>query len=106
MAADYVMSLCDGAFILARAGLVDGFESTTFPKDIGRYREMFPKLIVHEDVSFIHDRKLLTSAGGAKSFDVALYLVHLLYGEHVATGIASGLVIDWDLRNYRYKKIN
>lgn len=57
---------------------------------------MFPKLIVHEDVSFVHDQNLITSAGGAKSYDPALYLVEMLYGKNAADGVAAGLVIDWD----------
>lgn len=100
--ADFVMSLCDGAFVLAKAGLVSGKESTTFPSDIGRYRKMFPDLTVHEEVSFVHDQNLLTSAGGAKSYDVSLYLVHYLYGEKVAKGVGRGLVIDWDPNDYRF----
>ncbi|MEQ9402355.1 MAG: DJ-1/PfpI family protein [Cyclobacteriaceae bacterium] len=100
--ADYVMSLCDGAFILAKAGLVKDKESTTFPSDIPKYKETFPELIVHESVSFVHDGKLLTSAGGAKSYDVSLYLVHYLYGEKVAKGVGKGLVIDWKLSDYQY----
>ena len=58
--------------------------------------------MVHEDVSFVHDGNLLTSAGGAKSYDVALYLVHHLYGEKVAKGIGRGLVIDWNLADYKF----
>lgn len=104
--ADYVMSLCDGAFILAKAGLVDGKESTTFPTDIGKYRETFPSLKVHENVSFVHHNNLLTSAGGAKSYDVALYLVHHLYGDQVAKGVGRGLVIDWDVNDYEFVKVN
>lgn len=103
--ADYVMSLCDGAFVLAKAGLVDGHESTTFPTDIARYREMYPHLTVHENVSFVHDHNLITSAGGAKSYDPALYLVHLLYGEKVAKGVGKGLVIDWDVKDYQFVKV-
>lgn len=95
--ASYVMSLCDGAFVLAKAGLTDGHESTTFPSDISSYRKMFPDLVVHEGISFVHDRNLITSAGGAKSYDPALYLVELLYGRKAAKGIAGGLVIEWDL---------
>lgn len=102
--ADYVMSLCDGAFILAKAGLVEGKESTTFPTDIAKYRETFPSLTVHENVSFVHDHNLLTSAGGAKSYDVALYLVHHLYGDKVAKGVGRGLVIDWDVNDYQFVK--
>ena len=104
--ADYVMSLCDGAFILAKAGLVEGKESTTFPSDITKYRETFPSLTVHEDVTFVHDSNLLTSVGGAKSYDVALYLVHHLYGNEVAKGVGKGLVIDWDVNDYQFIRVN
>ena len=104
--ASYAMSLCDGAFVLAKAGLVEGKVSTTFPSDIGRYREMFPHLDVREDLSFVHDGSLLTSAGGAKSYDVALYLVEELYGEKVAKGVGRGLVIDWNRSDYKYFAAN
>ncbi len=100
--ADYVMSLCDGAFVLAKAGLAEDRESTTFPSDIPRYKKTFPSLKVHENVSFVHDNDLLTSAGGAKSYDVALYLVHYLYGDKVAKGVGKGLVIDWNLSDYSF----
>ncbi|MFT5052819.1 MAG: transcriptional regulator GlxA family with amidase domain [Chlamydiales bacterium] len=95
--ADYVLSLCDGAFVLAAAGLLDGHQATTFPSDIDRFREMFPAVDVLSEVSFVHDRKALTSAGGALSFDPALYLAELLYGDKAARGMARGLCIDWDL---------
>ena len=100
--ADFVMSLCDGAFILAKAGLVQGKESTTFPSDIPKYKKVFPELTVHENVSFVHHDYLLTSAGGAKSYDVAMYLVHYLYGEEVAKGVGRGMVIDWNVNNYQF----
>lgn len=93
--ATFVVSLCDGAFVLARAGLLDGRASTTFPSDVDEYAAMFPQLDVRRDVSFVHDGRLLTSQGGARSFDVALYLVDHLWGEDVARRVARGLVIEW-----------
>jgi transcriptional regulator GlxA family with amidase domain len=93
--ADFLVSLCDGAFVLAAAGLLDGLESTTFPGDVDRYVERFPNLEVHRGVSFVHDGKALTSQGGARSYDVAMYLVDHLYGEEVARGVAKGMVITW-----------
>lgn len=102
----YLMSLCDGAFVLANAGLLDTYQCTTFPGDIGRFREMFPQLTVHEGVSFVHDRKAITSAGGAKSYDPALFLVEHLYGKEVADGIAKGLVIDWNLAGVSHVEAN
>ena len=95
--AEYVTSHCDGAFVLAAAGLLDGHVSTTFPSDIDKMREMFPGLDVREDVLFVHDGKYVTSAGGAKSFEAALYLAEHLYGDSIARSLAGGLVIDWDL---------
>ena len=96
--ADWIMSLCDGAFILAQAGLLDGKKATTFPSDIARMREMFSDRIdILDGVTFVHDGKAITSVGGAQSFEPALYLCEVLYGKKVTRGIGRGLVIDWDL---------
>lgn len=96
--ARYVTSHCDGAFILAQAGVLNGHVCTTFPDDIGRLRSEYPALDVRDDVLFVHDGPLITSAGGARSFDAALYLCERLYGVSVARRIAEGLVIDWNLQ--------
>ena len=93
----YVTSHCDGAFVLAQAGILDEVASTTFPSDIPKYRERFPHLDVRDSVLFVHDGKFITSAGGAKSFEAALYLCEVLYGAEIARSLAGGLVIDWDL---------
>lgn len=102
----YVLSLCDGAFVLAKAGLLDMHECTTFPGDIEKFKTAYPQLSVHQGVSFVHDRKMITSAGGAKSYDPALYLVELLYGKKAADGIGKGLVIDWDLNAIKHIRAN
>ena len=57
--------------------------------------DLFPKLDVRRSVSFVHDGKVLTSQGGARSYDVAMYLVDHLYGESVARGVGRGMAIDW-----------
>lgn len=100
--AEFVTSHCDGAFVLAKAGLLDGHASTTFPSDIDAYKKMFPQLEVISDVLFVHDDKFITSAGGAKSFEASLYLCEYLYGKEVAQQLANGLVIDWDLEKVKH----
>jgi transcriptional regulator GlxA family with amidase domain len=105
MKAQYILSLCDGAFVLAKAGLLDNLVSTTFPSDIAAYKQMFPQLTVVDDVSFVHDGKAITSAGGAKSFDPAMYLVEMLYGEAVAVENGKGMLIDWDKSAIKYRVI-
>jgi transcriptional regulator GlxA family with amidase domain len=95
--AQFVTSHCDGAFVLAKAGLLKGSVSTTFPSDIEFMRVIFPELDIRKDVLFAHDGKHITSAGGANSFEVALYLCEFLYGNKIAQSLAGGLVIDWEL---------
>ena len=58
----YVTSHCDGAFVLAKTGILNGIESTTFPGDIEAYKKMFPELTIHDSVLFVHDGKFITSA--------------------------------------------
>lgn len=101
----YITSHCDGAFVLAKAGLLDEVASTTFPSDIDKYKKMFPELDVRKDVLFVHDGKYITSAGGAKSFEAALYLAEELYGKEIAKSLSGGLVIDWDLDEVPHVKI-
>lgn len=97
--AQFITSHCDGAFVLAQAGLLNNSVSTTFPSDIDTMRARFPDLDIRKDVLFVHDGKYITSAGGAKSFEAALYLCEFLYGKDIAERLASGLVIDWELEN-------
>ncbi|WP_411894700.1 DJ-1/PfpI family protein [Winogradskyella sp. A2] len=97
--AQFITSHCDGAFVLAKAGLLENKVSTTFPSDINKMRAMFPHLDIRKDVLFVHDGKYITSAGGAKSFEAALYLSEYLYGKDIAQSLAGGLVIDWNLED-------
>jgi len=104
--ADYVISHCDGAFVLAKTGLLDDRVSTTFPGDIEAYKKMYPDLEVRENLFFVHDGKFITSAGGAKSFEASLYLCEFLYGKKIADQLAKGMVIDWDLKTVPYEVIS
>ena len=104
--AKYVTSHCDGAFVLAEANLLEGKVSTTFPGDIGEMRKRYPTLDIRDSVLFVHDGKFITSAGGAKSFEAALYLCELLYGKKNADDLAEGLVINWSLDTIKYTVID
>jgi len=104
--AEYVCSHCDGAFLLAKTGLLNGQSSTTFPGDIDGYKVMFPTLNVIEDVVLVHDGKYITSAGGARSFEASLYLSELLYGKEITDQLAKGMVIDWNLEELKYLQVS
>ena len=102
--AEYILSLCDGAFVLAQAGLLDSVSCTTFPGDIEAFRQRFSHLDVQEGISLVHDGKAITSAGGARSFDPAMYLIHHLFGEKVAQGVGRGMVIPWSEEKFQSYK--
>jgi len=101
--AKLVMSLCDGAFVLAKAGLLDGLEATTFPGDQDRFARAFPGVKLQRGVVFVHDGKAVTSVGGARSYDPAMYLVERLYGETARSQIGEGLVLDWSLPRVKHR---
>lgn len=102
----YITSHCDGAFVLAKAGILKTKVSTTFPSDIDKMKTMFPELDIRKNVLFVHDGKYITSAGGAKSFEAALYLCEYLYGKEVAKSLAGGLVIDWNVDKVPHLIVN
>ena len=93
--ARHVLSLCDGAFVLARAGLLQGIPATTFPEDYRRFSQMFPGVDLRINVSFVDAGKVITSEGGARSYEAAMHLVDRLYGRQVAAGIGKGLLVPW-----------
>jgi transcriptional regulator GlxA family with amidase domain len=95
--AQWVITVCDGAFPLAATGAIDGRTATTFPGDRDRLAERFPEVEVRYDVNLVADGKFITSVGGGLSYEPAFYLVERLYGKEHATRTAEGLVWDWNL---------
>ncbi len=100
--ARYVLSYCDGAFPIAATGLLEGRAATTFPGDQDAFAARYPGVRLVRDVSFVDAGRFLTSAGGAKSYDSAMYLVERLYGLDVARGVGGGLVIDYERGAYAF----
>lgn len=94
--AEWVLTVCDGAFPLAATGLLDGRQATTFPGDRDRFGETFPDVHLRRDVRLVVDGKYVTSVGGGMSYEPAFWLVERLYGEEHARRSAQGLVWPWD----------
>lgn len=86
--ADVVASVCNGALVLARLGLLDGLEATTHYGSIAGLRESTTDTVVHEDQRFVDNGRILTAAGISAGIDMALYLVAREDGEAVARSIA------------------
>ncbi|MGW2959974.1 GlxA family transcriptional regulator [Streptomyces sp. NPDC001220] len=88
-----IVSICTGAFTLAAAGLLDGRPATTHWALAPRFRRMFPQVALDQDVLFIDDGDVLTSAGAASGVDVCLHIVRSDHGSAVANSVARQCVV-------------
>ncbi|MBX2871112.1 MAG: DJ-1/PfpI family protein [Saprospiraceae bacterium] len=96
-----VMSVCNGAYILANTGLLDGKKATTFASLIPGLRKAAPKTEVVEDMRFVDNGKIITTAGLSSGLDGSLHLVAKMLGLGRAQMIATNLEYDWDVEgNY------
>lgn len=92
--AKFVTSHCEGAFLLAEAGLLGGKQATTFQNDVGTLQSRFPTCSVQGGKRVVVDGNLVTSAGGLASYEGALYMVARLFGDEEARRIAGALAFD------------
>lgn len=86
-------SVCNGAFVLAHAGLLDGKDVTTHWADADRLADEFPQARVQPDRIFIRDGRLFTSAGVTAGIDLCLSLVAEDWGHELAVRVAKRLVV-------------
>jgi transcriptional regulator GlxA family with amidase domain len=77
-------SVCTGAFLLAKAGLLDGLSATTHWEDIPDLRIAAPNTAVCEGVPFVEQGKIITSAGISAGIEMSLHIVARLAGEDLA----------------------
>jgi len=94
--AEIVMSVCNGAFILAKAGLLDGMEATTTAGLIPLLRQEAPKVKVVDDRRFVDNGHIITTAGLSSGIDGALHVIERLYGRGTAQMAALGMEYNWD----------
>ena len=86
-------SICNGAFALARAGLLDGRTVTTHWNDADALADLCPRARVEADRIFVRDGELYTSAGVTAGIDLSLYLLAQDQGDDVALNVAKRLVV-------------
>ena len=88
-----IASICTGAFVLAAAGLLDGRPATTHWQRAAMFRDLYPKVQLDEDLLFIDDGDIITSAGLAAGVDLCLHLIRRDYGSEVANRAARHCVV-------------
>lgn len=95
IAADYVLSVCNGAFILAATGLLDSLSATTYHGLIDELRDAAPTVNVVSDQRFVDNGKLITSAGLSSGIDASLHVVSKINGKGRAQSVALNMEYDW-----------
>lgn len=88
-----MMSICTGAFVLAAMGILDGRPATTHWKFAEDLRRLHPLVEVDENVLFVDDGDVLTSAGLAAGIDLCLHVIRSDHGVQVANAVARNCVV-------------
>jgi transcriptional regulator GlxA family with amidase domain len=88
-----IASICTGAFVLGAAGILDGRPATTHWRYADKFRQLYPKVLLNEDLLFVDDGDVITSAGLAAGVDLCLHLARRDYGSEVANRAARHCVV-------------
>jgi transcriptional regulator GlxA family with amidase domain len=89
-------SVCTGAFLLAKAGLLDGKRATTHWGSIDTLRKRHPEIIVLDDLRVVDEGEIVTSAGVSAGIDMALHVVARLHGNETAANTARDMEYRWE----------
>lgn len=92
---EYVISVCNGAFILARTGLLDGLSATTYYGLIDGFVPFAPKTKVVRDQRYVDNGKFITTAGLSSGIDGSLYVVSKMFGKARAQMAALNMEYNW-----------
>ena len=90
-ATDVTMSVCTGAFVLAKTGLLDGKSATTYHGAFERFATQFPDVQLKRGARFVENGNLATAGGLSSGIDLALRVVERYYGREVAGKTAYDL---------------
>jgi len=90
----YFFSVCTGAFIIGKAGILDNLTATTFHASIESLRKALPETKVLSETRFVDNGNVITTAGISAGIDGALHLVTKLKGEETAREVAAYMEYD------------
>lgn len=88
-----ICSICTSAIFLGLTGLLNGKKCTTHWRLTGKLQERFPKAKVIENILFVEDNGIYTSAGVTAGIDLALHIVSLMKDDSVSFKVARELVV-------------
>jgi transcriptional regulator GlxA family with amidase domain len=88
-------SVCTGAFLLGKAGLLNGKRATTHWEDVADLRAMFPEVQVETSSRWVDTGQVITSAGISAGIDMSLHIVRRMEGEELAIRTARQMEYEW-----------
>src|SRR5438046_236502 len=88
---DVTMSVCTGAFVLAKTGMLKGKSATTYHGAFGRFEMKFPDIQLKRGARFVENGNLATAGGLSSGIDLALRVVERYYGRDVAKQTAYNM---------------
>lgn len=88
-------SVCTGAFLLAKAGVLTTHNVTTHWEDQNDLKNMFPSLNVISDVRWVDEGSVVTSAGISAGIDMSLHLIERLTSLSLAERTATQMEFEW-----------
>lgn len=92
---ELTLSVCTGALVLGKAGILDGLEATTHASAIDQLREIAPETRLNSGQRFVYNGKVITSAGIAAGIDMSLHVVARLLGQEHARKTAEHMEYRW-----------
>jgi transcriptional regulator GlxA family with amidase domain len=92
---EIVASVCTGALLLARAGLLDGLRATTHWASLDLLRERHPEVQVIDGVKYVDEGRIITGGGISAGIDLALHIVARTNGPALATLTARRMEYEW-----------
>ncbi len=95
---EMMLSVCTGALLLAKAGLLTGLAATTHRGAMDELRSMAADFEVRADARVVDNGRVITSAGISAGIDMALHVVGRLLGQDVAEETAVYMQYDWASR--------
>lgn len=82
--ADVTMSVCTGAFLLAKTGLLDGKSATTHHNSYKIFEKQFPNIKLKRGARFVEEGKFASAGGLTSGMDLAMRVVERYYGREMA----------------------
>lgn len=93
---ELLLSVCDGAILLGKAGLLENLSATTHHLDVERLREVAPNTLIKETERIVDNGRVIIAGGVSAGIDLSLYVVSKLLGKEWAEKTAR--MMEYDLK--------